>query len=137
MAEIFDQMDIKGSEDQRQQVVYSGGPVSLDRGFILHRTSDPQWESSLKISDELTLTASKDIILAMAGDEAPFPTLMLLGYAGWGPGQLEQEIQQNSWLTTPATPELVFDAPFADRLRLAVEAAGVNFGLLSGGAGRA
>lgn len=73
----------------------------------------------------------------MASEKPPSPALMFLGYAGWGAGQLEEEIQQNSWLTTPATTNIIFDAPFAERVKLAVEAAGVNFGRLSGGAGRA
>lgn len=137
MAEVFDQMDAGGTEEQRSQLVLSGGPVSLDRGFILHRTGDGEWESTLKINDEISLTASADIVHAMASDNAPNPALMALGYAGWDAGQLEEEIQQNSWLTTPATTEIVFDAPFTERLKLAVEAAGVNFGRLSGGAGRA
>lgn len=137
MAEVFDQMDIEGNEEQRSQLVLSGGPVSLDRGFILHRTGDGEWESSLEISSEFALTASSDIVRAMAGEKPPNPALMFLGYAGWGAGQLEKEIQENSWLTTPATPEIVFDVPFTERVKLAVEAAGVNFGRLSGGAGRA
>jgi len=137
LEEIFDQMDVEGSLVQRQQMVLSGGPVNLERGFILHRTGDGNWESSLRINDELTLTASPDIVRALASEEAPNPALMLLGYAGWGPGQLEEEIQQNSWLTTPATARLVLDTPVTERLPMAVAAAGVNFGRLSGGAGRA
>lgn len=137
MAEVFDQMELVGSEEQRGQLVLSGGPVSLDRGFILHRTGDGKWESSLKINDELSLTASSDIVRAMASETPPSPALMFLGYAGWGAGQLEEEIQQNSWLTTPATADIIFDVPFAERVRLSVKAAGVDFGRLSGGAGRA
>ncbi len=137
LGDIFDQMEIEGGSAQRSQVVLSGGPVSLERGFILHRTGDGQWESSLQVSEEISLTASRDIIQAMAGENQPSPTLMLLGYAGWGPGQLEDEIRQNAWLTAPAPMDLVFNAPFADRLQLAARAAGVNFGRLSGGAGRA
>lgn len=137
MAEVFDQMDVAGNTEQRAQLVLSGGPVSLDRGFILHKTGDGEWESTLEISDELSLTASSDIVRAMASENPPKPALMFLGYAGWGAGQLEAEIQQNSWLTTPATSNVVFDAPFTERVKLSMEAAGVNIGRLSGGAGRA
>jgi len=137
MAEVFEQMNVEGGEEQRGQLVLSGGPVSLDRGFILHSSGDGDWESSLQITDDLVLTASADIVRAMASEKPPNPALMFLGYAGWGAGQLEEEIQQNSWLTTPATTDIIFNAPFAERVKLAVEAAGVNFGRLSGGAGRA
>jgi putative transcriptional regulator len=137
LKDIFEQMGLDFEGASSEAPVLSGGPVSLERGFILHQPTTTQWDASIQITDDIVLTASKDIIDALATPNGPSPSLMLLGYAGWGPGQLEAEIMENSWLTTPASSEIVFATPFKDRFKQSALSAGIDFGKLSGGAGRA
>ncbi len=137
LADIFEQLDIPWDEARGRAPVLSGGPVGLERGFVLHRAEAGHWEASIQVTPEIALTASRDVIQAMASPDGLEPSLLILGYAGWGPGQLEAEILENSWLTIPASSEIVFDTPFAERLRKAAASAGIDYSRLSGGAGRA
>jgi hypothetical protein len=89
--------------------VYFGGPVQTDRGFVLHRPLGG-WSSTLKVTDEIGLTTSKDILQAVGLGEGPDDIIMTLGYAGWSAGQLESEIAQNAWLTVAADPQVMFAA---------------------------
>jgi putative transcriptional regulator len=116
--------------------VLMGGPVGPERGFVLHDTSH-QYENSLAVSSEICLTLSRDVIDAMASGRGPQKSLVALGYAGWEAGQLEAEMLANSWLNVPATAEIVFDMPFADRWAAAARALGVDLTLLSPEAGHA
>src|SRR5690606_37882805 len=95
---------------EQDEFVYAGGPVQTDRGFVLHRPRG-RWQSTLPISEEVSLTTSRDILAALAGDEGPEQKLIALGYAGWGEGQLEQEIANNFWLTCPATSQILYHTP--------------------------
>ena len=135
--DIFEHLNIECSDKYNRVQVMAGGPVSLNQGFVLHRSNQQRWQATVQITADVNLTSSQDILHDIATGKGPNDCLVALGYAGWGAGQLEEEIQQNSWLTTPATTDIIFNAPFAERVKLAVEAAGVNFGRLSGGAGRA
>ncbi|WP_440874328.1 YqgE/AlgH family protein [Thalassotalea sp. PLHSN55] len=119
-----------------EQLVLTGGPVSQDRGFVLH---SPQkgWRSSLALSNDVMITTSKDILMALGTDDAPEKFLVTLGYAGWGPGQLEQEIQENSWLTTPADETILFDTPIEQRWQKATEKLGFDLAHLSPDVGHA
>ena len=92
--------DTSEAPTKSNEPVYAGGPVQVDRGFILH-DSDKQWESTHIIDNNLSLTTSEDILIAMSQGKGPENTLVALGYAGWGAGQLEEEISANSWLTAP------------------------------------
>jgi putative transcriptional regulator len=116
--------------------VLSGGPVGIERGFVLH---DPKhsYENTLEVSDDIRLTLSRDIIDAMATGHGPEQSLVALGYAGWQPGQLEEEMLANSWLSVPATPEIVFDIPFADRWDSAARTLGIDIARMSPDAGHA
>ncbi|MEW6992322.1 YqgE/AlgH family protein [Colwelliaceae bacterium 6441] len=118
------------------QLVLTGGPVSTDRGFVLH---SPQsgWSSSLALSDDVMITTSKDILIAIGSDNAPEQYMITLGYAGWGPGQLEQEIQANSWLTAPSDNDILFNTPIEQRWQKAAEKLGVNIAHLSADIGHA
>lgn len=115
--------------------VVAGGPVEPDAGFILHPPVDTPYNSCVPLRDDLWLTTSRDILDAIACGEGPAQSVMALGYAGWTPGQLEQELAQNSWLTVPASAEIIFDVPFAQRWQTAARALGVDINLLSGQAG--
>ena len=115
----------------------AGGPVQIDHGFVLHRNCDPHWEASLKVTEEITLTTSRDILRAIAAGTGPEEHLIALGYAGWSAGQLEQELAENSWLTLPATATSFSPPPTNKRLSTAAAMLGVDMNLISGQAGHA
>lgn len=117
-------------------IVFYGGPVQTDRGFVLHEAGG-QFNSTVSISDSIALTTSKDVLESVATGRGPRRMLVTLGYSGWGPGQLESEIAQNVWLTMPVDPELLFDTPAADRFAMAYRRLGIDPTLLSPRAGHA
>lgn len=116
--------------------VYFGGPVQTDRGFVLHRPVG-EWQSTLSVQGDVGLTTSKDILQAVADGSGPGNLLVSLGYAGWAPGQLEEELKQNAWLTVAARPDVIFATPPQDRLAAAMSLLGVNLATLSDVAGHA
>lgn len=135
--ELLTQLDDEMEDcPQLEQQVLTGGPVAQQRGFVLH---SPQgcWNSSLALSDEVMITTSKDILLALGTDDAPKNFMVTLGYAGWGPGQLEQEIKDNSWLVTPADSEILFNTPIEQRWKKATEKLGIDLAHLSSDVGHA
>jgi putative transcriptional regulator len=117
--------------------VLMGGPVETSRGFVLHSPDFFIQESTLPIDDGICLTATVDILRAIAKGEGPKSAVLALGYAGWSAGQLESEIQANGWLNCPADPSLVFNAAVDTKYDEALRAIGVDPGMLSGTAGRA
>lgn len=114
-----------------------GGPMQQERGFILHPDTEQTWDSTLKVKQGVCLTVSKDIVLDLANGDAPQSAQVILGYAGWGPGQLESELAGNSWLTCVADNHIIFDTPVEQRLETAAKKLGVNLALLSTQAGHA
>ena len=118
------------------QPVLFGGPVQTDRGFVLHRPIG-KWQSTLAINQEIGLTSSRDILLSFASQGQPGEILVTLGYSGWGPGQIEQELAQNSWLSVPASPHILFSLPYEERLPSAMQILGIDFVRLAGMAGHA
>ncbi|WP_296061353.1 YqgE/AlgH family protein [uncultured Amphritea sp.] len=118
-------------------LIYAGGPVQNDRGFILHRHTTNEWDSCYNITDELTLTTSMDILKAISENSGPEQFLVALGYAGWGPGQLEQELSDNVWLSCPANLDIMFGTPAEERLQAAAATLGVNLDLLTSQSGHA
>jgi putative transcriptional regulator len=116
--------------------VFFGGPVQTDRGFVLHRPLG-DWQSSLQVTPDIALTSSKDILQALAENGQPKDVLISLGYAGWGAGQLEEELAQNGWLTVQADPRIIFDVEADDRLDAAIHLLGIDFANLSDVAGHA
>lgn len=137
LATLFEQVDIELKDDTlRMEPVHFGGPVMVDRGFVLHQPLG-EWNSTLKIDDDTGLTTSKDILEAMAVGTGPKRTLVTLGYAGWAPGQLEDEIKRNGWLTVEAKATLMFDLPAEARVTAAMGLLGLNYGNLSDVAGHA
>ena len=116
--------------------VLLGGPVGPEKGFVLHDASC-SYENSLQVSGDLQLTFSRDVLDSMAAGTGPQKTLVALGYAGWEPGQLEQEMLANSWINVPATSDIVFDIPFADRWSAAAETLGIDISRIAPDAGHA
>jgi putative transcriptional regulator len=136
LGDIFQQMAITASDNHINKIpIFMGGPVQPDRGFVIHSNCDHQWDSSLPISDEMSLTTSQDILIAIAKGEGPGNALIALGYAGWGEGQLEKEMIANSWLNTPCTTHVLFDTPAGQRWNEAAIQIGVDINLLTTPAG--
>lgn len=135
--DIFEHLNIECSEKYNRIQVMAGGPVSMDQGFVLHRSSQQSWESTLEISAEISLTSSQDILYAIATGDGPKDCLVALGYAGWSAGQLESEISENSWLSLPASSHIIFDTDTEQRLPLAVKSLGIDMNLMSSEAGHA
>ena len=133
---LYKQVEIPLDRAQlASQPVFFGGPVQFDHGFVLHRPVG-EWKSTLPVG-ELGLTTSRDILEAMAKGEGPREQLVALGYAGWAPGQLEDEILKNGWLTVNADVDLIFNVPPEARYEAAMQALGVNAANLSEEAGHA
>jgi putative transcriptional regulator len=116
--------------------VMFGGPVQVERGFVLH-TPVNAFSSMMTVSDDIVLTTSKDVLEAVAHGAGPARILVTLGCAGWSPGQLEQEIANNGWLTVRADPRIVFDLPIEQRFDAAMRLLGIDPMMLSGVAGHA
>ena len=137
METLFEQIEVVVSDIAlSQRKVHFGGPVSVEHGFVLHR-SHGSWNSSIAVSDELSLTTSKDILEAVANGNGPREWLLTLGYAGWQAGQLEAEIAANAWLTVQADAELLFATPAAGLVDAAIQRLGIAKFALSNLAGHA
>ena len=136
LVELLAQIGLDSSEVSIDVPVLDGGPVATERGFILH-TDDRHFETSLDLGDGLMLTAAREILEAIAAGGGPNHYLVALGYAGWGEGQLENEIKENAWLTCPVSRSVLFETPFEDRVNKAAEVLGIDFRLISGQAGHA
>lgn len=137
LSQVFEQFEIDYSPAVGEQSLLSGGPVQTDRGFVLHRPTKREWESTLAISSDISLTASKDIIPDIARDRGPNDLIITLGYSGWGAGQLEEELSSNAWLTVPGDANIVFNVPFDQRAHAAAAIIGIDLNQLSTNAGHA
>ncbi|HLT26487.1 MAG TPA: YqgE/AlgH family protein [Zeimonas sp.] len=134
---LFERIDLKLEiAPLASSPVLFGGPVQMDRGFVLHEPVG-EWNSTVTVGDGLGLTSSKDVLEAVAEGAGPRRMIVTLGYAGWGPGQLEEEIARNAWLTAPANSELIFDIPIEERLPAAFRLLGIDPAFLSMSAGHA
>ena len=129
-------LDRKGMKVGYSGGIYFGGPVEIERGFILH-SNDYSLESSTVINEQITMTASTQILQALANGEGPKKSIIALGYAGWGPGQLDAELRANAWLSIDSDQELIFSIKIADKWDKALEKIGVTPSLLSSDYGRA
>jgi len=137
LGEVLDQMDITlENEIARDTPIYDGGPVQSDRGFILHQYSQ-DWDSSLKVNEQIGITTSMDILDAIAVGKGPENTFIALGYAGWSAGQLEKEMQDNIWLSGPAESHIIFDTPVKQRWNSAANLLGIDIDQLSSDVGHA
>ena len=143
---LFDKVELPlRREDLMQNVVGQGGPVQTERGFVLHdplRMDPPEQEgsvyaSTLAVPGGLEMTTSRDVLEALSSGAGPRRVLVTLGYASWGEGQLESELGENTWLTVPASVDVIFDVPMADRYDRALDLLGLKSWMLSPDAGHA
>ena len=142
--DLLVQLDVVGDADKIQLAprayrvkVLKGGPVDVQRGFVLHSSDFVIENSTLPIDEGICLTATLDILKAIARGDGPRSAILALGYAGWAPGQLEQEIQHNGWLHCPADPELIFGTDAEGKYEQALKKIGIELGMLSSEAGHA
>jgi putative transcriptional regulator len=137
LGDVLAQMDLYSElAEVSDAPVLIGGPVQPERGFVLH-TPGGEWDSSFQISDALSVTTSRDILVAMAAGEGPQHAVVALGYSGWTPGQLEQALRDNTWLTAPAADQILFDTPLERRWEAAAALVGVNLSQLASYVGHA
>ena len=147
MRHLFDKVDLPlRREDLMQNPVSHGGPVQTERGFVLHdpiRMEKPQedggsiYASTLAVPGGLEMTTSRDVLEALSSGAGPRRVLVTLGYSSWGEGQLESELAENTWLTVPASEEVIFDVPMAERYDRALDLLGLKSWMLSPEAGHA
>ena len=136
--DIIDKSEhIKLPDSAETMKVMKGGPVDTGRGFVLHSSDFFIKNATLPIDDEICLTATLDILKAIAAGAGPKHAILALGYAGWAPGQLENEIQHNGWLHCPADPDLIFGRDVEDKYRRALDKIGIDLAMLSAEAGHA
>lgn len=137
LADVFEQLKLPMSPGvDGVQPVLQGGPVQADRGFVVHRAGG-EWEHSRKVSASVQVTTSPDILDAMARGAGPTTAIVALGYAGWGPGQLETELTQNAWLTVPCDETILFDTPYQQRWHAAGRLLGIDVATISSHVGHA
>jgi putative transcriptional regulator len=137
LSDVLSQMKLEpSSEDIGAQPVLRGGPVSTDRGFVLHRPGG-KWDHTHRVSEDIQVTTSRDVLAAMARGEGPSDAFIALGYAGWDSGQLERELKDNAWASMPVDPRVVFELPFEERWAGAWRLMGVDVDRLSPEAGHA
>jgi putative transcriptional regulator len=136
LGELLVQLEIPAAGLIGEPRVHFGGPVQQERGFVLH-SADYTEKDSLAVGGDLALTATPDILRAIGRGEGPRCSLLALGYAGWGPGQLDTELQQNSWLNVPADEGILFDVDLETKWQRALAKVGVDLSMLSSDAGHA
>jgi len=137
LGEVLAQMGIETDDELlRARPVLAGGPVHPERGFVLH-DGDQSWDSTLSIADDLAVTTSRDVLEAIVKGEGPQHAIVALGCAGWGAGQLEHELVENSWLNAPTRSDLLFSLPLEARWEAAAGSIGVDFARLADYAGHA
>ncbi|MEO1065876.1 MAG: YqgE/AlgH family protein [Pseudomonadota bacterium] len=142
--DVLQQVNVLDDEDgvllasaARDVTVYKGGPVETGRGFVLHTGDYHIDQATHRISDDVSLTETLEVLRALARGRGPAQAFLALGYAGWTGGQLENELQRNSWLNGPATPELLFSSNCETKYEAALGALGVDPALLSTSSGHA
>ena len=137
VADIFDELDIECNIEDgpfREEAVLAGGPVERDKGFIIH-DAGKNWESSVSVTEEISICTSKSILEDIASGNGPENYLIALGCAGWEAGQLEREIITNAWLTVPADPALIFSSDYENKTQRAASILGIDLQQLAPAAG--
>ena len=137
LSEVLKTLDTPVSDAMAEQSVLIGGPVERERGFVLHTDDWSNEDISLNFGEGLAVTGTRDALAAMSDDSGPRRAILLLGYAGWGEGQLEDELRENVWLTADADADLIFDGDYATKWSRALAGLGVDAARLSAQSGRA
>jgi len=137
ISDLLDQVGINGDITVADTAVLDGGPVDIDRGFVLHTADYYNSGTSMRISETLALTTTRDILEALTSKEAPDLAILAVGYSGWGGGQLEQEIAHNAWLVVDGKESLIFDERLDGKWGKALSYLGVTPDMLSHFGGRA
>lgn len=136
--DLFEHLELEiNAASPHEQPVFAGGPVQRDRGFVIHPPDDNAWEATAQVSTDIAITTSRDILAALAYGEGPERFLVALGYAGWGAGQLEQELAQNTWLCGPVDSKTIFATEPSQRWHAAAANMGIDISLLSSESGHA
>ena len=133
---LLEQLGIDGGVSDRSVPIHFGGPVESGRGFVLH-SNEYQQDATLEVDGDISLTATVDVVKAIARGRGPKHSLLALGYAGWGPGQLDDEIRANGWLQAPADMDLIFDDAQVDKWERSIAKIGIDPGMLSDEVGHA
>lgn len=136
-SDLLEQLDIPKSTDLRDIRVHFGGPVEMSRGFVLHTLDYRSEGGTLEVDDAIGMTATLDVLEDIARGTGPRTSFLALGYAGWGPGQLEDEIMRNGWLTSDAPQDIIFGRANEHKWTAALKVLGIDPVLLSGSGGRA
>jgi putative transcriptional regulator len=134
---VFDQLELEYHEQCGNSSIFDGGPLQPDLGFILHRNSQRRWETTMRVSKDVSLTVSKDILSDIAMDKGPVDSLIALGYCSWQSGQLEEELKENAWLVVPADSSIIFDTECSKRAEAVASLIGVDISRLALEAGNA
>ncbi|HVY85560.1 MAG TPA: YqgE/AlgH family protein [Caulobacterales bacterium] len=137
LGDVLDHLGISAAAEVAPRSVLDGGPVRPDRGFVLHSEDFDAGEGTQSVAPGIRLTATRDVLEAVAGDEAPARFILALGCSGWGAGQLENELKQNAWLVVDASDAIVFGVPNEDKWSAAIRTLGFDPSQLSGDMGRA
>ena len=124
-SELLDHLEIAVQPGFHERPVLAGGPVQMDRGFVIH-SGDKKWQSSLELDQQIKITTSQDILKALPHQPELNDAFVALGYAGWGPGQLEAELLADGWLTLPAEDQIIFDIPDDEKWRTAAMQYGID-----------
>ncbi|MDY6942148.1 MAG: YqgE/AlgH family protein [Pseudomonadota bacterium] len=137
LSDLMRQMDLDPPANERfDPIIFHGGPMSPERGFVLH-PREYEWEATIHVSGDVSVSSSRDALISISRGDGPKDYLISLGYAGWGPGQLEQEILSNAWLNVPAKTEIMFQTPATERWQAAAALIGIDLDRLSSDAGHA
>lgn len=125
LSDLLEQIGIEGDVKVADTPVLNGGPVDIDRGFVLHSADYFKEETSLRLTETLSLTSTKDILLALVDENAPEKAMLAIGYSGWGAGQLESEIAQNAWLVVDVDEDIIFDENLDQKRQIAFDKLGI------------
>ncbi len=131
LSDMLSNIGIEGDVKVADTPVLEGGPVDIDRGFVLHSSDYFKTETSLKLTDTLHLTSTKDVLEALVQDNAPTKAMLAVGYSGWGAGQVERELQDNAWIVADADETLIFDPNLNGKWTKALASLGIKPEMLS------
>jgi putative transcriptional regulator len=137
LSDVLDHLGISAAGDAAKRIVMDGGPVRPDRGYVLHSPDFATEGATMNVTEGIALTATRDVLEAVAGEHAPARFVLALGHSGWGAGQLEDELRKNAWLIVEPSDAIVFGESHDDKWQAAIKSLGIDPGQLMGDVGRA